>query len=213
MPTPTATETPTPTASPPPTVTPLPEGWVFSGAQISSESEEEGLRLYGEVINNTGSSQELFFISGTFYDAQGQPLPDAATIDYWPIEIVPPGGRVPFELTILEAQTIDTFDLTVEAALSEDVPSQDFEFLAVEQTTEANSYCLSGQVRNLAGELEVYLTVVAVLYDAQDKVINFNDHYDHSPEQVISDQTMEFALCVDSFGQDVARYELRAWGL
>ena len=212
-PTATATEGPTPTVTPPPTATPLPEGWVFSGAQISSEPEEDGVLLYGEVINNTGSSQELFFISGVFYDAQGQPLPDTATIDYWPIEIVPPGGRVPFELTILEAQTIDTFDLTVEAAPSEDTPSQDFEFLAVNQTNEANNYCLSGQVRNLAGELDFYLTVVAVLYDVQDKVINFSDHYDYSPEQVIGDQTMDFALCVDPLGQDVARYELRAWGL
>jgi hypothetical protein len=55
------------------------------------------------------------------------------------------------------------------------------------------------------------LVVVAVLYDSQDRVISFGEYY-MDPEYVVGDQTEEFEICVDSYDQDVARYELRAWG-
>ena len=168
--------------------------------------------MYGEVMNNTGEAQELYFITGTFYDAQGQVLPDALTIDYWPIETVPQGGRIPFEVTVLAADNLANFDLSVDAEPSDEYPSQDFEFLEVEADG-GDNYCISGKVQNLGGQLAYYLSIVVVLYDSEDKVISFSDHYNHSPEDLVGDQMMDFEICVDPLGQVVAHHEVRAWGL
>ena len=213
-PTTTATFTPIPTDTPTPvpTATPLPEGWVFSGTNISGQHGDDQI-LYGDVINNTGVSQDLYFISGTFYDPAGQVIPNIYTVDYWPVETIPQGGRIPFELTILDTNSqIANFDLSVDAAPSEQTPAQTFEFLNV-QTNLSDDYCVSGQLRNPGPEMEIYLAIVVVLFDSDGNVINFNDHYNHSPNSLVGDQTLDFGVCVDPRGQTVGDYDLRAWGL
>ncbi len=212
-PVPTATPSPIPTDTPTPTATPLPLGWVFSGVNVSPVQSGGNLLIYGEVINNTGQTQDLYFITGTFYDERGRELSDVFTADYWPIETIPQDGRVPFELMILNTQSIGDYELGVDAAPSEDFPGQDFEFLEVNQLNKEGDYCLTGKLRNLGGERSIYLVVVAILFDHQDNVINFSDHYNYSPETVVGDQTMDFEVCVDPQDQNVARHELRAWGL
>lgn len=67
-------------------------------------------------------------------------------------------------------------------------------------------------MRNPGGGLQDYLVIVAVLYDSQDKVVNFGDYYEPYPEDVVGDQTLTFETCTDSPDQDVARYELWTWG-
>lgn len=210
---PTATPTPIPTDTPVPTATPLPPGWVFSGVNVSPVQSGGNLLIYGEVTNNTGQAHDLYFITGTFYDEQGQERPDVFTADYWPIETIPQGGRVPFELTVLNTQSIGNFELGVDAAPSAETPAQDFEFLEINPVNDEGNYCLTGKLRNRGGELGIYLTVIAVLFDDQDKVINFSDHYNYSPQNVVGDQTTDFEVCVDPQDRIVARHELRAWGL
>lgn len=221
VPTPTATitETPIPTETPTavpteaPTPTPLPAGWVFTNVKVSTAQDGGSPLLYGDVINNTGSPQDLYQITGNFFDQQGQPLPNVFTADYWPIETVPQGDRVPFELSVFGIQSVGDFELGVDAAPSAESPRQDFELSDLDQRIGDGDYCVNGKLRNPGSELRFYVTVVAVLYDAQDKVIGFSDHYDYSPERVVGDQTMDFDLCVDPLGQAVARHDLRAWGL
>ena len=96
---PTATATATSPAIPanvpanPPTSTPVveTEGWAFANVQGYDDQYEDGLLLYGEVINNTGVAQQFEYISGTFYDAQGQIIADEnSTGDYWPFKLIPP---------------------------------------------------------------------------------------------------------------------------
>lgn len=212
LPSATPTEVPptnTPTLTPTPTQTPLPEGWVFVG--VRSQSDGGNLILYGDVINNTGASQELAYITATFFDGGGQQM-DTGTLDYWPIEDVPAGGRVPFTLTAFGIQNAADFSLNVEAAPSEEPPTQDFEFVDASPANEGGQYCVSGRLRNLAQELNIYLSVVTVLFDAQGKVINFGDQYEHSPG-LGSNQEKGFKVCADPMGQEVVDYQLRAWGL
>ena len=211
--TPTATPTPTDMPPPSPTVTPLPEGWVFTNVRNFPDPNGDNLLVYGDVINNTGTSQDLRFITGTFYNEQGQVATDGNTLDYWPVETIPAGSKVPFELTVFELQSATDVDLRVEAVPSNEAPSQDFEFSDVNQTSEDGENCVSGKVRNPGEELRFYLSIVAILYDGQDKVINFRDHYHHSPENLIGDQTLDFKICIDPLGQEVARFDVRAWGL
>ena len=57
-----------------------------------------------------------------------------------------------------------------------------------------------------------YLVVVAILYNGQGNVVNF-DYYDAPyPEDITGQETMDFEICVDTLDQDAARHELRAWG-
>lgn len=211
----TATEIPVPANTPTviPTSTPTPEGWVFSGVRL--DQSQGDLLVYGDIINKTGGPQNLALISGTFYDAQGVPISNASTFDYWIIETIRHGGRAPFELTLFGSQGVANFDLHVEAEPGNetDIPREDFEFLDVNPSAEVGDYCVSGKLRNPGSALQFYLATAVVLYDNQDKVINFSDDYQDSPTDMVGDQAIDFNICVDSLGQEVARYELRAWGL
>lgn len=187
-------------------------GWSFVGLRVCTDQYEGGLWLYGDLINNTGVYQELFFITGTFYNAQGQAIADEGNAyGYSPALVIPPGERVPFELTVEGVQSAANFDLRVEAQPSSQVPRQDFEFSDLDQLDEGYGYCIGGTLRNPGSELQDYLVVVAVLYDGQDRVIGFGEHR-ADPKSVVGDETEEFEICVDPHDQDVARYELRAWG-
>jgi len=175
--------------------------------------EAEGnLKLYGEVINNTGAAQTLPNVRGTFYDSGGNEISEGPIVDYLPLELIPQGGQVPFALTAFGLHEAADFDLQMEAEPSQETLQHAFEFLEATSYESDGSYCLRAKVHNLGDELHSYLAIVAVLYDEQGNVINFDDHYEHLAEG-LGGQALNFELCVDSLGQTVASYELRAWGL
>jgi hypothetical protein len=185
-------------------------GWSFLGVRVYTDQYEGGLLLYGDLLNDTGSSQEVWYLTGTFYDAQGQVIADEGNAyGYCPVDVISSGGRVPFDLTVEGIQSAADFDLSVEAEPSSAAPRQDFEFSDLDQLDEGYGYCIGGTLQNPGSELQDYLVVVAVVYDNQDRVISFDSYYT-DPEYVVGDQTEEFEICVDSYDQDVARYELRA---
>jgi hypothetical protein len=212
---PTPTETAIPTETPTPTVTRLPEGWVFSGVQVYPAEALGGVAFYGDLLNNTGSPQQLSDILATFFDAQGQVIPYERTIEQWPIREIPSGGRVPFGVIVPGVQGVANFDFQVQAESGDDIdiPRQDFEFIDVNPSTEGDDYCLNGRLRNPGGPLQAYLMIAAILYGGQDQVINYNNIYQVAPRDVVGDQMMDLNICVDSHQQEVARYEVRAWGL
>lgn len=74
------------------------------------------------------------------------------------------------------------------------------------------SYCVEGELRKPGAGLRDYLTIAAILYDAQRQVINFDSYDEFFPEDVVGDQTLGVQVCIDPLGQQVARYEVRAWG-
>jgi hypothetical protein len=169
--------------------------------------------LYGNVVNNTGAAQELMTIVGTFFNDQGQVIADAdRTYAYWPGYVIPPGGRVPFEMLVDGIKGAANFELDVEATPSEETPRQDFEVADLNQWNEDDVYCLKGKVRNPAGALEDYLIIAAVLYDAQDNIVNFGDYEEFGLITASAGDTSEFEICVEPPNQDVARYEVQAWG-
>jgi hypothetical protein len=66
------------------------------------------------LINETGASQKLRLVTGNFFDGQGQKLAGQAnTVEFWPVEIVPPGGQVPFELAVDNLQAAADYKLWV----------------------------------------------------------------------------------------------------
>lgn len=209
------TATPLPTNTPPATATPQTStgGWSFSATRAGADPYGDGMLLFGEAINNTGASQELSFISGTFYDNLGQVIAgEDDTDDYAPLEVVPPGGRVPFELTVYGLQNAENYELWVSSEVSSQTPRQDLVVSDVEQLEDEGDYCVAGVVRNQGGQLGDYLVVVATLYDAQDNVINFGDDYYSDVEEIVGDDALDFEICIESLEQNVARYEVLAWG-
>lgn len=220
MPTPTFVPTPAVAPTATPTSTPLPAmttavdspGWSLDSVRVHSDVFEEGLLLYGDLINDTGSPQALALVTGTFYDSQGKVIADRESVyDYWPLlDVVPPGGRVPFELVVENIRDAANFILNVEFEPSSESPRQDFEFFDLNQWNEEEAYCVEGILRGPGENLQSYVVVAVVLYDDQESVVNFGDYY---KPYLAGDQTLSFEICVGPPNQDIARYELRAWGL
>ncbi|MFN8456224.1 MAG: FxLYD domain-containing protein [Anaerolineae bacterium] len=204
-----ATPVVTPTAT---TAPPAPTGWSFASVRLYP-GQQDGLLLYGKVTNETGSPQELEAVSGLFFDEQGQLIADrSSTFDYWPVNVVPPGGSVPFALTVFTIQSAAKFDLNVEAQPSEENARQDFDFANVNPRKEDDDYCVSGELRNNGDELQDYLVIVAILYDGQGNVVNFDYYDEYNPDGIRGDDTSEFDICVPPPNQETANFELRAWG-
>lgn len=197
----------------PMTAAPAAAGWSFSGVQATVDPELGEMLVYGEMSNDTGEPQRVMGVQATFYDGQGQPLVDNRSLDYLPAETVPAGERVPFELTVIGAPAGANLDLSVEARPDSASPRQDFSIAQVAPFDQAGEYCLAGQVQNPGAPLASYLTIVAVLYDAQDGVIGFNSSYEPAGTGFSSGQPLQFTVCINPSGQPVARYEVRAWGL
>lgn len=213
--TPTATTTPTPqpTSTPTPTATPIPD-WAFHDIQLYLLPEKQQLLVHGNFTNNTGVAQEIINITGTFFDTQGQVIATTGSADaYWPGFVISPNGTMPFELKVNGIDRADSFSFSVEAAPSNNLPREDFEFSNTESLTRAGNYCVKGKFHNPGSDLQDYLTLTAILYNDQGNVVNFGYYYHYYWEGGDTDDSMKFELCADSFGQNVARYQLQAWGL
>lgn len=210
---PTAGPTPTrnPTATPATTPVAAASGWTFAG--VRSATGQDGLTVYGELVNDTASSQQISQVAGTFYDAQGQVVasPDEG-YDFWPVEVVPPGGRMPFELDVYGLQDAADFDLAVISQPTGATPRQNFEFLGVTTSGSSGSYCVTGKLRNPGGKLSHYLVVSAALYNGEGKVINFDSLEVPTPGLLVGDKALSFNMCIETLGQTVADYEVQAWG-
>ncbi len=195
------------------TVTSQTSGWSFAGVQAYTGPYGDSLLVHGDILNNTDIAQQLEHISGTLYDSGGQPIAaEDRMLDLWPIDVVLPGERVPFGLIVEGVQSSARLDLRVEAEPSSQTRRQDFEFTDLKQwTNQAGEYCVGGRIRNPGERLDHHLAILAVLYDTQDKIVNFGDEVEPLPN-IVGDQTLIFEICVQTLNQDVARYDLRAWG-
>jgi len=203
---PTATSTLTPTLTPTP-----PAEWAFANIRLDTSQYEDDLLFYGNIINNTDSAQILAFISGIFYDEQDQIVADEQdTYDYWLVDIIPPKGQIPFELTVADVQSVARYDFLVEAEPGGESKSSEFEFVNVQVSTDTGDYCLDGTLNNVGRNVDDYVTIIATLYDDQDSVINFSD--DELFGALNNGEGGEFYICVDSLGHPVARHQLQAWG-
>jgi hypothetical protein len=171
------------------------------------------LHLFGYLINGTGTAQEVTSIDGTFYDAQGQVIAsDDQVADLWAFDVVAPGSAVPFELTAMGITDAARFDLAAGGEAATDIPRSNFEFVGVSQTLESQIYCVDGAVRNPAGALQSYLSVVVTLLDADGRVVNFDAALFADVAGLVGDQTLDFDICIWPPNEGTTRYELQAWG-
>lgn len=220
--TPPPTSTPSPTATPPPASTapvvqpdiPAAGGWSFTATRSDTIPARKLLLLYGEMVNNTGAAQHISQVTGTFYNSQGQLIAaDKSTYGLWPTNIVPPGGRVPFTLTVYNVPDTADFELSVAAEPVDAAPRQDFEFVTVNQAQVNGAYCLTGALKNPGSQLTDHVIIAAILYDDQGQVLRFSSTRENGVRQVAGDQLLDFETCLKSPPANVARHQLLAWGI
>jgi hypothetical protein len=187
--------------------------WSFLNVKVIRHAWAPGVFLYGEMVNDSDASQEVLSLTGSFTDDDGQTVDDESdSYAYWPVDVVAPGGRVPFELEVSGVNGIQEYSLRVISEPSRSTPRQEFEVSELESYDDGWDYCVEGRLSNPGDGLRDYLVIVAVLYDDQDEVINFDSYEDPHSEAMAGNATQDFEVCVDPLDQDVARYEVRAWG-
>ena len=187
-------------------------GWDFAGLR-TTPLDSGGLGLWGELLNNTGQPQIINTVSGTFYNDQGQVIASPeSTSGVWPVDLTQPGERIPFKLTITNIQAAAHFELSVAATPGTATTRHDFQFTGLVESIQAGDYCLTGTLQNPDDELQNSLIIGLVLYDDQNKIVNFSSYNELYFAGVTGEQMLDFEICVPPPNQNVARYELRAWG-
>jgi hypothetical protein len=204
--------TPTPISAPVHTVTRGTAGWSFIATRLDADQENNLLMLRGELINDTGSGQQLALVSGTFYDDQGQIIGESTYNYNSPVKVVPSGGRIPFELVVHSLQRTANYDLWATSMPASYSPRQDFEFLDVNEHKDGETHCLTGSLQNLGGGLKDHVVIIAIWYDAQGNVLKSSNHYETKLTELPGDKPLGFEICADALTGDIVRYELRAWG-
>jgi hypothetical protein len=202
------------TASASATATPAASGgWSFVNLGTTTYAGKGNLLVYGEAVNDGEAAQQIKHLMGTFYDAQGDVMADTgAATDYWPVYIVAPGAKAPFKLSVSGASGVTDFDLQIASQASNQTPRQDFRFEDLRTVRRGTNYCVKGKLSNPGDALHNYLVIAAVLYNAQGNVIGFDSYEEYSVDDIVGDETLNFEVCADPLGREVARYEMSAWG-
>ncbi len=187
-------------------------GWTFAGVPPSISAGQTLVR--GVLINNTGAPQQAVEISGVFYNAAGQAIQDQVNMSsHVPIDVIPVGAHVPFELDVDSSQAIARLKLTAQSQPATETLRQDFRFADVNQwTNQDGMYCLGGQIQNTGASLQDYMVILATIYNNQGKLVSFSDDKPASTEVLNGGKTSPFEMCLDPFDQQVTRYELTALG-
>lgn len=211
-PNPTATSPSAPPSGPTPALPPVTNGWSFVAVRTSIDVENA--IVIGEMVNNTGIPQKEVHISGVVYDQHDQRIEEEIdTLSYVPVEVVPVGASVPFELIVEGPEPIYRLDLVAMSEPSGDPPFQDFQISNVNQWVDSsNLYCLGGYVQNSASPLEDFLIILASAYNDQGQLVSFGEYSTVSPGFVIGDQTSPFEMCVDPLDEQIVDYKLSALG-
>jgi hypothetical protein len=186
-------------------------GWSFTSTRLDLDQENHLLLVQGELINDTGSAQQLASVSGAFYNDQGQLMAESS-YNASPIEVVPPGRRVPFELAVYAHQEAASYDLWASSSPSSYTPGQNFELLNVNEQNNGETHCLTGLLKSQSGGLKDYVVIVVTWYDDQDQVVKFKNHYETNVTELNDNQPQEFSLCTEAPVGQIARNELQTWG-
>ncbi len=170
--------------------------------------------MVGELINSTGFPQTEVVMTGTFFNARNEIIGgEIDTLSYIPIETIPAGAYVPFELIVESPEAVYRFDLSAISEAGDNPPRNDFQFLEVTQWhDDSNLYCLGGQIKNPDSALEDELLILAVIYNDRRQVVSFGEYSVSNPETVIAAQTASFELCIDPQGQNIPYHNLSALG-
>ncbi len=216
-PTPTTVVAAPPTS--PPTLTPAPTAtpsdWTFANVQVMAHPSQNGLIVVGEIVNHTGVPQDVLEISGEFYDAQGRFIAGRLKTTF---EIptnavpVPAGGRMPFEMHVLDIDQAASYSLEVRARASTALAREFDDFINSTPVTARGRFCINSTLLRPEPGLNEYLAIALLLLDGDGRAIGLGRVYEPDVDEVMSTPAHSFQICADDDRQDVAGFLLRAWG-
>ncbi|RMF38388.1 MAG: hypothetical protein D6759_01005 [Chloroflexi bacterium] len=140
--------------------------------------------LWGDLLNGTGESQEI--VSIYLCEMGGDPISEDVTISFFPMEVLPPGWKGPFQLVmgpldVLPApadELLDRYEPCVVEAEPSDFPLREDLVVTDASLVSVGGSCrVEGTVRNDGPALDDYLQVVVTFYNAEGLVIGYGDFY------------------------------------
>jgi hypothetical protein len=193
-----------------PPATPQP-GWTFASVRLIPDPPGGSLYVYGELVNNTGAAQQILNIAGSFYDSQGGLLAGPLdTLDRVPTDVLPPGGRLPFELLVIGPTTVANYALSVQARPSALAVRDNFTFTDTSVLSQRGQTCLASTLQSPDPALADQLTIAVAWVDEAGQLVALSDPYEPELEQLAGPHG--FTVCTDLRGVPASGYLLRAWG-
>jgi hypothetical protein len=155
-----------------PAPTTVPPNTIILGVLSSEQYVDDlgTLTVAGEVRNDSALNISGARVAVTFYDALGQALGEAETPTL--IDILSPGQRSPFILTLPRPATLADYSLRATACPTTEEPRSHLAVLSSRSLEEGGFYHVVGQVENQGPSALDGVKVMVTLYDLGGKVVN-----------------------------------------
>jgi len=201
---------PTETAIPPTPTSPTSDKWILTSLKQFTEGDNS-LIVTGEFVNNSDVTQRLSLITGDFFDETGTQIAgEEDTSDYWATDMVPPNGRLPFELTVYGINQAANFALYAQVEPISEVIFSDFQATNLEIYQELESYCIDGDV-NFGDRLQDMVTILITGHNIENEIVGFGDNYFRIPDE--AERTATFSICIDDTEpSSISQYSIQIWG-
>jgi hypothetical protein len=193
--------------SEPPASTPEPSQVALEILSSSTYERYEWLHIVGEVLNEGSVPMSYVKIVATLYNAEGDVVGTGFT--YTALDVIPPGGKAPFDLGTDEYAGFESYKLQVQGDPGE-LGRQDLVILSHSTATEYDWLHIRGEVSNTGSTDAEYVKIVATLYDAASNVIGVGFTYTEL-DVVAAGDTSPFDLGMDQW-EGMDRYELQVQG-
>lgn len=158
-----SSETPViPTNSPTPSAPPL------EILSHDSYTDGEWYHIVGEIQNNNDYPMMFVEIVATLYDDDGKVVGTDFTYTF--LDVIPPGGKSPFETGTDEWEGTTNYKLQAEGSKG-DLPRQDLVIRSHESYIDGDWLHVRGEVENTGTTDAEFVQLVITLYDASDNVV------------------------------------------
>lgn len=184
------------------------EGWRVANVCVFLE-EETLWRVFGELTNETGSSQEEVQVMVTFFAADDSSL--AGDSGYVPVNVIPVGATVPFDI-VVESPTVPAeygFDSSSTPSVA--TLRDNLQVSNAQLTVAGDEALITGQVYNPGPDLVDYVELIATLYDEQGAVVAMGYEL-LSPEELGTSESATFEILADGLCPLVTDYVVIAVG-
>lgn len=138
----------------------LPEALV-SVASHRDRIDGDYYHIVGEVKNESTAPAEYVKVIATLYDEADKVV--GVTASYTVLDVIPPGGRSPFELTTDHWNKADHYELQVQASPG-DLGRQDIAVKSHKSSLDGNYMSILGEVQNTGLTEAEYVKVIVTFY-------------------------------------------------
>lgn len=202
------TNTPKPTKTPAqPTSSPTPSKPDLEILSHQSYVDNGWYHIVGEVQNNTNTPMEYVKIAATLYNDDKKVVGTDYT--YTILEVIPPGGKSPFETGTDKWEGTTNYKLQSEGSEGE-LSRQDIVIVSHESYQDGDWLHVRGEVKNTGTTQAEYVKLIVTLYNTDGKVVG-TDYTYTSLDIVQPGETSPFETGTDHW-PDFDHYEIQVQG-